>query len=149
MKITALRFFTVYGPLGRPDMALFKFANAIKNNKKLNLFNKGNHVRDFTYIDDVVHYLIKLLNKLPVNKENFQILNISNSSPKNLKKYLMTIEKKLEKKSKKNLLPLQKGDVLKTHGDNKKLIKIAGKLTPTSLEFGIGKYIDWFKKFYG
>ena len=149
MKITALRFFTVYGPLGRPDMALYKFANAIKNNKKLNLFNKGNHVRDFTYIDDVVYYLIKLLNKLPNNEENFQILNISNSNPKNLKKYLDTIEKKLEKKSKKNLLPLQKGDVLKTHGDNKKLIKIAGKLKVTSLDLGIGKYIDWFKKFYG
>ncbi len=149
MKITALRFFTVYGPLGRPDMALFKFANAIKNNKKLNLFNKGNHVRDFTYIDDVVHYLIKLLNRLPTNEENFQILNISNSSPKNLKKYLTTIEKKFKKRSKKNLLPLQKGDVLKTHGDNNKLIKIAGKLKPTSLESGIGKYIDWFKKFYG
>ena len=149
MNITALRFFTVYGPLGCPDMALFKFANAIKENKKLDLFNKGNHVRDFTYIDDVVYYLIKLLNKLPKNEENFQILNISNSSPKNLKKYLTTIEKKLKKKSKKNLLPLQKGDVLKTHGDNKKLIKIAGKLKPTSLESGIGKYIDWFKKFYG
>lgn len=149
MKITGLRFFTVYGPLGRPDMALYKFVKSIVDGKKLDLFNKGNHVRDFTFIDDVVNYLIKLLNKLPKNKENFQILNISNSVPKNLKKYLITIENKLEKKSKKNLLPMQKGDVLKTHGNNKKLVKIVGKIKPTSLEIGISRYIEWFKNFYG
>jgi len=148
IKITALRFFTVYGPLGRPDMALFKFANSIIKGKKLKLFNKGNHVRDFTFINDVIYYLIKLLNKAPKNKENFQVLNISNSVPKNLKTYLQIIEKKLGKKSKKKLLPLQKGDVLKTHGDNRKLVNIAGKLKPTSLEIGIEKYINWFIKFY-
>ena len=129
-------------------MALYKFANSIIKGKKLKLFNKGNHVRDFTFIDDVIYYLIKLRNKAPKNKENFQILNISNSVPKNLKTYLQIIEKKLGKKSKKKLLPLQKGDVLKTHGDNRKLVNITGKLKPTSLEIGIEKYINWFIKFY-
>ena len=149
LKTTGLRFFTVYGPLGRPDMALYKFAKAISKNKKLELYNKGNHVRDFTFIDDVVFYLIKLLNKKPNNNENFQILNISNSLPKNLKIYLKIIEKNLNKKSKKKLLPLQKGDVLKTHGDNSVLVKKVGKLNPTSLEKGIKNYIHWFKDFYG
>ena len=119
LPITSMRFFTVYGPWGRPDMALYKFANGIIKNKKINLFNKGNHYRDFTYIDDVVNqskWILKPPKKIP-----FEIYNIGSNQPKSLKYFIALIEYILQKKSKKNFLKIQKGDVHKTCADISKL----------------------------
>ena len=148
IKITGLRFFTVYGAFGRPDMALFKFTKLIKNSKPLKLFNKGNHIRDFTYIDDVTESIIRLINKPSKNKIPFQILNIGSNKPKKLKEFLKIIEKLLEKKSKPIFLPLQKGDIHKTHADNSKLYKKTNFLPKTSLNNGIKYFINWYMKYY-
>ena len=145
---TCLRFFTVYGPYGRPDMALFKFTNAILNNKKIDLFNFGNHVRDFTYIDDAVSMLIKLINKPPKEKVPYDIFNLSNSKPVALKSYLKEIEKNLGISAKLNKMPLQLGDVYKTHASNKKLEKKIGKIKSTKLKEGIKNFIEWYKDYY-
>ena len=121
IPITILRLFTVYGPYGRPDMALFKFVDALKNNKKINLFNRGNHFRDFTFIDDVAKVIFLCANK-QINKRNhFKILNVSSSNPKKLTSFLKLIENEIGKKAKINFLPFQKGDVYKTSGNTKEL----------------------------
>ena len=125
LKCTALRFFTVFGPLGRPDMALYKFSKSILQNKNLELYNMGNHARDFTYIDDVTNYLEKFRNKK--QKNFFEIFNVCSNKPISLIKYLNLIEKSLNKKAKVKKLKLQLGDVVKTHGDNKKIKKIFRK----------------------
>ena len=142
-------------------MSLFKFVNNILKNKKIELFNRGNHFRDFTYVDDIVKSIILLLNKIP--KKNkiknksfspdksfapFRILNIGGSSSIKLTKYVSLIEKVLEKKAKKKLLNLQKGDVLKTQANNLK-IKNLIKYTPnTKLIDGLKTYIKWFNNYY-
>ncbi len=161
LPTTGLRFFTVYGPYGRPDMSLYKFVHNILKNKKIELFNRGNHFRDFTYVDDIVKSIKLILNKVPkkgkIKNKNFspdksfapfRILNIGGNKSINLKKYVSLIEKILKKKSKKKLLGLQKGDVLKTQASNLK-IKSLIKYTPrTKLADGLEKYIQWFKKYY-
>ena len=148
IKITGLRFFTVYGEFGRPDMALFKFTKSIKNAKSLKLFNKGNHIRDFTYIDDVTESIVKLIKKPSNNKIPFQIFNIGSNNPKKLKEFLRIIEQILKKKSKQILLPLQKGDIHKTHADNNKLYKKINFLPKTTINNGIKKFINWYRKYY-
>ncbi len=148
IKITGLRFFTVYGEFGRPDMALFKFTKSIKNAKSLKLFNKGNHIRDFTYIDDVTESIVKLIKKPSNNKIPFQIFNIGSNNPKKLKEFLRIIEQILKKKSKQILLPLQKGDIHKTHADNNKLYKKINFLPKTTLNNGIKNFINWYRKYY-
>ena len=148
IKITGLRFFTVYGEFGRPDMALFKFTNSILNAKSLKLFNKGNHIRDFTYIDDVTESIVKLIKKPSNNKIPFQIFNIGSNNPKKLKEFLRIIEQILKKKSKQILLPLQKGDIHKTHADNNKLYKKINFLPKTTINNGIKKFINWYRKYY-
>ncbi len=145
---TCLRFFTVYGPFGRPDMSLYKFTDAIINNNFLELFNSGKHVRDFTYIDDVVSAIDKLLSKIPMNFPPYQVYNIANSRPQKLKYFLKLIEKKIGKKAKIKMKPLQLGDTYKTHADNKKLIRKIGNLKTTSIENGISKFVEWFLKYY-
>ena len=147
LPITSMRFFTVYGPMGRPDMALYKFANGIIKNKKINLFNKGNHYRDFTYIDDVVRSIEKLILKPPKKNIPFEIYNIGSNQPKSLKYFIALIESILQKKSKKNFLKIQKGDVHKTHADISKLKNKTRIKINTSLEEGIIKYIKWLKKY--
>lgn len=143
LKCTALRFFTVFGPLGRPDMALYKFSKSILQNKNLELYNMGNHTRDFTFIDDVIHYLEKFKNKK--QKNVFEIFNVCSNKPISLIKYLNLIEKKLNKKAKVKKLKLQLGDVVKTHGDNKKIKKYLGNHIFKKIDLGINEFIEWFK----
>ena len=148
LPCTGLRFFTVYGPWGRPDMALFKFVNNILNNKKIDLFNYGNHFRDFTYIDDVVECVYRLINKPSKLKIPNEIFNISNQKSHNLKNYVKMIEKELKIKAKVNPLPLQKGDVKKTYGSVNKLFKFIDYKPKTDIKSGLKNYIKWYKKYY-
>ncbi len=143
LKCTGVRFFTVYGPYGRPDMALYKFSDSLIRRKKVNLFNKGQHTRDFTYIDDVVHFLEKMKNLK--QKINYSIYNICSSKPIGLMKYLNEIEKNLRSKAKIKYMNLQKGDVIKTHGDNKKIIKSFGRHKFVGINLGVKKFTSWFK----
>ena len=148
LPCTGLRFFTVYGPYGRPDMSLFKFTEAISNNKAIELYNNGNHIRDFTYIDDLIKIIHQLLYKKSKNKIPFEVYNLASSSPKNLKDYISLIEKYLGKKAKIKNLKIQQGDVYKTHASTSKvknIIKIKSKI---SLENGIRKFINWYKEYY-
>jgi len=145
LKCTALRFFTVYGPLGRPDMALYKFSKSIVQNKNLELYNMGNHTRDFTFIDDVINYLEKFKN---IKQKNFfEIFNVCSNKPISLIKYLNLIEKNLKKKAKVKKLKLQQGDVVKTHGDNKKIKKHLGNHIFKKIDLGINEFIEWFKNY--
>ena len=148
LPCTALRFFTVYGPYGRPDMSLFKFTEAIINNKSISLFNNANHIRDFTYIEDVVISITKLINKIPKNKIPFNILNIGSNNPKQLKYFVNIIENILNKKSIKKMLPKRKGDVQKTHADISSLNKLIKYKPSTSIKKGIKEFVDWYKIFY-
>ena len=147
LPLTVLRLFTVYGPLGRPDMSLFDFVKRIINNKKIYLFNKGNHQRDFTYIDDVVHAIQKIIKKPPREKIPFRILNLASGKPINLIYYLNIIEKNLQLKARKKFLELQKGDVIKTHASLKKIRKLFNYKPKTNLKIGIKKYLDWYTNF--
>jgi UDP-glucuronate 4-epimerase len=159
---TGLRFFTVYGPWGRPDMALFKFTNKIINDNPIDVYNYGNMKRDFTYIDDIVEGIYKVMLKtaepnLEWNGKNpdpasstapYKLFNIGNNHPVELNYFIELIEKNLGKKAKKNLLPLQKGDVLKTYANIEALKNYVGFKPTTSIEEGIKKFIDWYKKYY-
>ena len=148
LPITALRFFTVYGPFGRPDMSLFKFIKSISNNKHIYLFNKGAHVRDFTYIDDVVECVLRLINKIPNKKIPFEIFNIGSNNPVKLKSFLNLISLNLNKKPRIKLKSLQKGDVVKTHASVRKLSKKINFIPKTSLDEGIKVFIRWYKKYF-
>lgn len=148
LPCTALRFFTVYGELGRPDMAIYEFANKIRKNKTINLFNKGHHYRDFTYVDDVVTYIKKLLRKKSNEQIPFQIFNIGNGKTRSLRDFITIIEKFFKKKSKFKLLPMQKGDTLKTHADIIKITKKTNYYPKYSIEKGVMNYLKWFKKYY-
>ena len=143
MDTVGLRFFTVYGPWGRPDMALFKFTKNIISGKHIEVFNKGKHERDFTYVDDIVDGIIKIVFSKK-NKFGSQIFNIGNGKKIKLLKYIQLIEKNLKKKARKKLLPLQKGDVFKTHS-NTRLIKKHYNYNPkTSVNDGVKKFIEWY-----
>ena len=147
MNIFGLRFFTVYGPWGRPDMSYYKFTKNIIKNKKIDIYNMGNHKRDFTYIDDVCEIIGKLTT-LPEKKlRNFKIFNVGSSKPHKLIRMIDTLESILRKKSKRNYLGLQKGDVQKTFSDSsliKKYVKIRSK---TSLSHGLSQFVNWYKKY--
>ena len=155
---TALRFFTVYGPWGRPDMALFKFTKNILLDKYIEVFNFGNHKRDFTYIDDVVKSIYLAIKKIPkknltgsLSKSNvapFEILNIGGGRKVTLMKFIREIEKCLDKKAKIKYLPLQKGDVFETSCNTKKIKNYLGFLPKTDYRLGIKNFINWYKKFY-
>ena len=144
-KSTALRFFTVYGPYGRPDMSLFKFTKAIYENKKIELYNYGNHIRDFTYISDVVSAIYKILKK---DNTKFEIFNISSSNPQPLLKFLKIIEKNIGKKAKINNKIMQLGDVYKTHGSSRKIKKFTGFVPSITIEKGVSIFIKWYKDYY-
>ena len=149
LPITGLRFFTVYGPYGRPDMALFKFTESIIKNKKIQLFNKGNHYRDFTYVDDIVSGIIGVIKKKPANKNvPFSIFNIGSNNPHYLKNFLSIIEKFLGNKAKVVYKGLHKGDVHKTHADISSLNKKTKYYPKTSLKKGIYNFIEWYKSYY-
>ena len=145
---TALRFFTVYGPFGRPDMSLFKFAKKILKSEEVPLFNYGDHIRDFTYIEDAVEGIFLILNKPSKDKIPYNCFNIGNGIPNKLKNFLKLIEKNLEKKAKIKNLPLQLGDVKKTHSDISLLKKFSKYQPKTNIKKGIREFIDWYKKHY-
>jgi UDP-glucuronate 4-epimerase len=146
---TALRFFTVYGPYGRPDMALFKFTDLILKDKKIDVFGMGKHQRDFTYIDDIVNGIEKLIMKPPKKINNyFNVFNIASNQPQKLSKYINHIENQLSKKAKINLIGIQIGDVIKTHGDTQALYKYIGYKPSFNIQKGISKFIEWYMKYY-
>ena len=148
LPCTGVRFFTVYGPFGRPDMALFKFTKNIINNQSIELFNNGNHLRDFTYVDDIVDGIYSLIKRHSKKNIPYEIFNIGNGNPKKLKDYLKFIERKLSSKAKVKKLPLQIGDIFKTHSDIKKLKKYTNYKPKTNIEVGISKFIEWYKDYY-
>ncbi len=145
-----LRLFTVYGPWGRPDMSLFLFTKKIMNNKKIDVFNYGKHLRDFTFIDDVANgiYLCATKGLSKFKKNHFKIFNIASGRPVKLTKLIKIIEEKLKLKAHKNFLRLQKGDVIKTYGSIRKINLELGYNPKTSIYQGVSKFIDWYKKFY-
>lgn len=146
---SGLRFFTVYGPWGRPDMSPILFASAISENRPINIFNDGNMSRDFTFIDDIINgILITIQNPPSENSEQsyYQIFNVGNGSPVSLMEFIEILEQTMDKKAKKNFLPMQKGDVPKTWADTDKLKKLGYK-SNTNLHVGINKFISWFKKY--
>ena len=156
-----LRFFTVYGPWGRPDMALFKFTKSIIENKPIKVFNFGNMIRDFTYIDDVIESVFLLIKKSCFKKElkneskefkdemkNYKIFNVGNSDPKNLKDYIQNIEKSLGKKANIIYEKIQPGDVEATHACTNSLEKWINFKPSTSIEEGIKKFIKWYLDYY-
>tara|TARA_B100000035_G_scaffold208832_1_gene178616 strand:- start:4558 stop:5538 length:981 start_codon:yes stop_codon:yes gene_type:complete len=150
INFIGLRFFTVYGPWGRPDMSIHKFTNLIINNKPIDVFNYGKHSRDFTYIDDVVEgiSLVSLKKNKYLSKSYSEIYNIGGDNPITLNNLIKEIEKNLGKKAKKNLMPLQMGDVKKTISNIKKIKKHYGFLPKTSIKEGIKSFIDWYKSYY-
>ena len=157
-----LRFFTVYGPWGRPDMALFLFTKAIFENKPIQIFNNGEMLRDFTYIDDIIESLLRLMKKPISQNADFDhdksdpgqswaphsIFNIGNSSPTPLMEYISEIENYIGKKAKKEFLPMQPGDVKATFADTSKLERYINFKPKTSIKDGLVKFIDWYKEFY-
>ena len=148
LPCTGLRFFTVYGPLGRPDMSLFKFTKNIKENKKIDVFNYGKHSRDFTYVDDLVSCIVKLLKKPSKSKIPYSIFNVASNSPSKLIEFIKIIEKKLNLKAKINFLPLQKGDVPNTWGSITNINKIIKFKPKTSLNKGVSNFINWYNEYY-
>lgn len=145
---TGLRFFTVYGPWGRPDMAYFKFANAITHNKPIDVYNNGNLRRDFTYIDDIIKGIIGLITKAPTTTPKHEIFNIGNSSPVNLMDFISILESNLGKKAIKNYKPMQPGDVYETYASTEKLEKHINYKPETPLSKGITLFSDWYKTYY-
>ncbi len=148
LPCTGVRFFTAYGPFGRPDMSLFKFTESIINNKPIELYNNGNHDRDFTYIDDIVDGIFSLIKKQSKKTIPYEIFNIGNGNPQKIKDYIKFIENKLKISAKVKKLPLQTGDIIKTHSDNKKLKKYTNYKPKTNIEDGITKFVEWYKDYY-
>ena len=162
LPTTGLRFFTVYGPWGRPDQALFKFTKAILNGKKIKVFNYGNHKRDFTYIDDIIEGVIRVLDKPAKSNNNWtgdnpdpatssapwRVYNIGNNNPVELMDYIATLEKFLKKDAEKELLPLQDGDVPDTFADVNDLVEEFEYKPSTSIEYGIKEFVDWYIKYF-
>lgn len=146
LPVTILRFFTVYGPIGRPDMSLYKFTDSILNNKTIKLFNRGDHVRDFTYVTDVVDAILKVINSKPTKVVPYEIYNVASSNPKSLKFFLKEIEKNCHKKSKSILLKLQDGDVHKTHGSIDRLSNNLNFKPKVTIEKGVFNFVEWYKK---
>jgi len=145
---TGIRFFTVYGPFGRPDMSLFKFTKSILENKKINLYNFGNHYRDFTNVEDVSKIIFKLLTKKSKSAIPYQIINVGNDNPTHLKKFVSIIEDNLGKKAIIKLLPLQMGDIFKTHANIEKLKSLIRYKPKVKIAEGIKKFILWYKDYY-
>ena len=147
-KTTGLRFFTVYGPWGRPDMAYFSFAQSIAKDKPIEVFNNGKMQRDFTYIDDIVDGVVRIIEKNIDNRIHYKIYNIGNNKTVMLSEFISTIESALGKKAIKVMRPNQLGDVPKTWADITALKKDYGYNPSTDLSLGIPKFIKWYKKFY-
>jgi UDP-glucuronate 4-epimerase len=163
LPTTGLRFFTVYGPWGRPDMALFKFTRAILAGEPIDVFNYGRHRRDFTYIDDIVEGVIRVLDRVPTgnpewsgdapdaasSRAPFRIYNIGNNDPVELMEYISVLERNLGRKAQMNLLPLQPGDVPDTYADVSDLARDTGWHPNTPVAVGVARFVAWYRDFYG
>ncbi|MCQ3828857.1 NAD-dependent epimerase [Microbulbifer elongatus] len=159
---TGLRFFTVYGPWGRPDMALFKFTRLILEGKPIPVFNHGHHTRDFTYIDDIVEGVIKSSDQVATvdahwssdqpapstSNAPFRVFNIGNGKPAQLVDYIDALEDALGKKAIREMLPMQAGDILNTHADTGKLEQAVNYRPDTSVREGVEKFVEWYRKYY-
>lgn len=153
IKCIGLRFFTVYGPFGRPDMAYYSFTRKIDSGEPINVFNNGNLSRDFTYIDDIVNPIIKMIhNPLKIkkygNNRNHIIYNIGNNKPVNLSKFIKIIEMNLNKKAKIKYKPMQPGDVYTTYANIDPLIEDYNYQPKTNIDEGLKKFIDWYRKYH-
>lgn len=162
LPTTGLRFFTVYGPWGRPDMALFLFTKSILAGEPINVFNYGNHRRDFTYIDDIVEGVIRTLDRVAEPNSDwsgdqpdsatslapYRLYNIGNNSPVELKHYIAVLEDCLGKKAEQNLLPLQPGDVPDTYANVEALVDDTGYKPETTVEEGIANFVKWYREYY-
>ena len=162
LPTTGLRFFTVYGPWGRPDMALFKFTKAILEGKTIQVYNYGNHRRDFTYIDDIVEGVIRSLDNVAkpneswngsnpdpsTSKAPYKVYNIGAQTPVHLLKFIETLESALGIEAKKELLPMQPGDVPDTYADVSSLVADTGYQPSTNVETGVKAFVDWYRNFY-
>lgn len=162
LPTTGLRFFTVYGPWGRPDMALFKFTKAMLEGKTVDVYNYGKMKRDFTYIDDIVEAIIRLQDVIPeANSEwtvengspatssaPYRVYNIGNSSPVELMDYISALEEALGIEAKKNMMPMQAGDVLETSAETQPLYDLVGFRPETSVKDGVKNFVEWYREFY-
>jgi UDP-glucuronate 4-epimerase len=162
LPTTGLRFFTVYGPWGRPDMALFTFTRNILEGKPIDVFNHGHHRRDFTYVDDIVEGVVRACDRIAQRNPNwdsaapdpassfapFRIYNIGNNQPVQLLRYIELIEQCLGRKAQMNLLPLQPGDVPETFADIDELVRDVGYRPATPVELGVKRFVDWFCEYY-
>ena len=162
LPTTGLRFFTVYGPWGRPDMAYFSFTKKILAGEPIDIFNNGNHQRDFTYIDDIVEGVIRTLDKIPepnpdwsgdnpdaaTSDAPYRLYNIGNNTTVELMRYLEVLEGCLGKKAEKNMLPLQPGDVQATYANIDDLVRDVGYRPETTIEEGLARFVDWYRDFY-
>ena len=163
LPTTGLRFFTVYGPWGRPDMSYFLFTKAITEGKAIDVFNHGKSQRDFTYVDDVIEGIVRLIGRFPTPDSNwsclqpapgmshapYRIYNIGNNDPVGLMRFIEVLERKIGRKTEKNFLPMQAGDVPATYADVDKLIAEIGYKPKTSIEEGLAKFVDWYSTYYG
>ncbi|WP_199636050.1 NAD-dependent epimerase [Serratia sp. PAMC26656] len=159
---TGLRFFTVYGPWGRPDMALFKFTKAILAGESIDVYNHGEMHRDFTYIDDIAEAIVRLQAVIPqadaswtveqgspaTSSAPYRVYNIGNSSPVKLMEYIRALEQALGIEARKNMLPMQPGDVLDTSADTAELYRVIGFKPETGVEEGVKRFVEWYKSFY-
>ncbi|MNH17422.1 dTDP-glucose 4,6-dehydratase 2 [compost metagenome] len=159
---TGLRFFTVYGPWGRPDMALFKFTKAILAGESIDVYNHGEMHRDFTYIDDIAEAIVRLQAVIPQadaawtveqgslasSSAPYHVYNIGNSSPVKLMDYIHALERALGIEARKNMLPMQPGDVLDTSADTADLYRVIGFKPKTGVEEGVKRFVEWYKTFY-
>ena len=159
---TGLRFFTVYGPYGRPDMALFLFTKSILEGKPIDVFNNGKMRRDFTYVDDIIESIVRLIPLAPSRDSNWnamqpdpgtsfapwRVFNIGNNHPVELLRFIEILEEKIGRKAIKNFMPLQDGDVLETFADVEDLANLTGFRPKTSPEEGIGKFVEWYRDYY-
>ncbi len=162
LPTTGLRFFTVYGPWGRPDMALFLFTRKILAGEPIDVFNHGHHTRDFTYVDDIVEGVIRTLDRVPgpdpaydplsptpaSSTAPYRVYNIGNHQPVQLLRYIEVLEECLGRKAERNLLPLQPGDVPDTYADVGALQRDTGYTPSTSIETGVRRFVDWYREFY-
>lgn len=162
LPTTGLRFFTVYGPWGRPDMALFKFTKAMLEGKSIDVYNHGKMKRDFTYIGDIAEAIIRLQDVIPepngewtvesgspaTSSAPYRVYNIGNSSPVELMDYIQALEDALGMEAKKNMLPLQPGDVLETSANTKALYDVIGFKPETTVKDGVRNFVDWYRDFY-
>lgn len=162
LPVTGLRFFTVYGPWGRPDMALFLFTKNILEGKPIDVFNYGNHRRDFTYVGDIANGVVRAADRIATgnadwdsdapdpgtSKGPYRLYNIGNNQPVELMRYIELIEQYLGKKAQKNLLPLQAGDVPDTSADVEDLVRDVGYRPATPVEEGIRKFVEWYREYY-